>query len=89
MEKIVSILLAIKNKYDNCEIFLFGSRVWGNLRHDSDLDIAIRCKSLFEYSLIEEEIEDSSIIYTLDIINLDLLNNEALKKRILKDGKQI
>ena len=39
MEKIVSILLAIKNKYDNCEIFLFGSRVWGNPRHDSDLDI--------------------------------------------------
>ena len=71
------------------KIYLFGSRARGDNSPSSDIDIALdvgRKIDLYELSLINEEIEESTIPFTVDVI--DLYNvSEDFKKNILKDGK--
>ena len=33
--------IAVKNKFDFCKLYLFGSQVKGNTHKDSDIDIAV------------------------------------------------
>lgn len=79
----------IKKHLPMVKIYLFGSRARGDNSPSSDIDIALdvgRKIDLYELSLIKEEIEESTIPFTVDFI--DLYNiSEDFKKNILKDGK--
>ena len=74
-------------RYQISKIALFGSYSRGENRDDSDIDIAIETP-LSDYFLLydfKEELE--SFFHTkVDVIRIREKMNEALKRRILKDG---
>ncbi len=76
-----------EKKYDISKMALFGSYARGENRVDSDIDIAIETK-LSDYFLLydfKEELED--FFHTkVDVVRVRDRMNEALRKRILKDG---
>jgi predicted nucleotidyltransferase len=79
----------IKKHLPSVKIYLFGSRARGDYKSTSDVDIALDAGEkidLYTLSLIKEEIEESIIPFTVDVV--DLYNvSEDFKKNILKDGK--
>lgn len=84
------IIMDIIKKYlPTVRIYLFGSRARGDYAAESDIDIALDAgKKIDQYKLgqIKEEIEESTIPFTVDVV--DLYNiSEDFKKNILKDGK--
>ena len=81
------IVLRGLRKY-SARVFLFGSRATGRAAHASDIDIAVLPEnSLPEGVLAElrEQLEESSIIYTVDLVNLESAE-EGLRERVLKEG---
>jgi predicted nucleotidyltransferase len=79
----------IKKHLPSVKIYLFGSRARGDYKSTSDIDIALDAGKkidLYTLSLIKEEIEESSIPFTVDVVDLYTASGD-FKKNILKDGK--
>ena len=55
MDKTLDTLQEIKSNHKDSDIILFGSRVWGTPRNDSDLDIAIIPSDILNLSSLENE----------------------------------
>ncbi len=71
-------------------IYLFGSRARKDNTPQSDIDIAIENKTKIDSSIlsnIREEIEESTIPFTVDIVDLNDVSKE-LREQILKDKIQ-
>ncbi len=74
------------------EIILFGSRVSGNAKHGSDIDIALAGKGVDGkiltafHTYLEEE---TDIPYFFDVVHLDTIVNDDLKRHIVEFGKII
>ena len=81
-------LMKIITKYlPKAQIYLFGSRARKDNLPQSDIDITIDNENkidLLTLSNIKEEIEESTIPFTVDIVDLNNIS-EDLKKQILKD----
>lgn len=70
------------------KIYLFGSRARKDYSSTSDIDIAIDIKKKIDsvvLSAIKENIEESSIPFTVDVIDLNNVS-EDFKNEILKDA---
>lgn len=79
----------IKKHLPHAQVYLFGSRARGDYTAESDIDIAIDLGKEIDSSLlsqIKEEIEESTIPFTVDIVDLHTISDN-FKKQILKDGK--
>lgn len=88
-EKSFKIIKEILEKNINIEKkVIFGSRATGKQRISSDIDIAIYGKNINfnDISRILGEIDESDIIYKVDIVHYESLNNEKLKENIKKEG---
>ncbi|MGB9591769.1 MAG: nucleotidyltransferase family protein [Candidatus Kryptoniota bacterium] len=60
-------------------VFLFGSRVGKNVKHDSDIDIGFISKNKLEqklFSKIAEALEESIVPYHVDLIDFGKLEKE-------------
>jgi predicted nucleotidyltransferase len=67
---------------------IFGSRASKKYKKTSDIDIAIFGDfTSTEVNLMRWDIEESRIIYFVDLIHFERVNNEEFKKSILK-GKE-
>ncbi len=91
MEKIDKevIITIIKKHLPRTKIYLFGSRARGDASAESDFDIALDNQSKIDeeiVSLIKEDLEESTIPFTVDIVDLQHIS-QTLKNEILKDGK--
>ncbi len=79
----------IKQLLPHAQIYLFGSRAREDHSPESDIDIAIdnggQKIDRSALSMIKDELEESTIPFTVDIVDLNAAS-EALKKEILKDG---
>ncbi|MDR3628043.1 MAG: nucleotidyltransferase domain-containing protein [Ignavibacteriaceae bacterium] len=71
-------------------VFLFGSRAFGNARHDSDIDIGLWSPvkiDEFLISKINDAIEESVVPYHIDILDFTKVNADfrkiAMEKIIL------
>jgi len=88
-EKSFKIIKEILEKNINIEKkVIFGSRATGKHRVSSDIDIAIYGKNITfnDISRILGEIDESDIVYKVDIVHYESLNNEKLKENINKEG---
>ena len=72
-----------------CTCIIFGSRVKGNFRNDSDLDIAIFGAEGLEFFQIEELLQESNIPYTMDILCMDMIDNQSFIQEVLKNGIKV
>ena len=83
-----TIIKTIINLLPNAHIYLFGSRATKTNQPESDIDIAIDAQkkiNAFTLSKIKEALEESSIPFTIDILDLHSISLE-FKKQILKEG---
>jgi len=70
------------------KVFLFGSRATGRAARTSDIDIAILPEAPLPDGVltdIREQLEESSIIYTVDLVDLSSAE-KTLRERVLKEG---
>ena len=87
LEEAKKIILGRLKGY-NVAVFLFGSRATGNASPISDIDVAIYPKKSLPSGLlstIREELEESVIPYSVDLVDLTQLSQSWLEK-IQKDG---
>jgi uncharacterized protein len=80
------IIDTIKSHLPEAQIFLFGSRARKDNTPESDIDIAVDNKEKidsFVMSQIKEEVEESTIPFTVDIVDLNNVSKD-FKEQILK-----
>ena len=83
-----TIIEIISKQLTEAKIYLFGSRARKDHLPESDIDIAIDNRNKidsFLLSLIKEEIEESNIPFTVDVVDLHDISDD-FKKQILKDS---
>lgn len=91
LPKHVLVMMAeIAGKFPEIErIDVFGSRVLGNAKQGSDIDLAVFGQSLTPQVLIAFQAyleEETNIPYLFDIIHFESITNEALREHILQHG---
>lgn len=80
----------LKNHIHEGEVYIFGSRVRGNNKKFSDIDLAVninRKLSLSEISAIKDDFDESDLIYMADIIDYNSISEEF--KNIIDSNKKI
>ena len=70
---------------------MFGSRARGIARHSSDLDLAISSPEATptDWAQLCDALENTPIIYELDIVRAEQLANKRLKAKIAREGVTI
>jgi predicted nucleotidyltransferase len=70
------------------EVRVFGSRANGTARRSSDLDLAIFSPeaTLAEWAELYDALQNTPIIYALDIVRPEQIANERLKAKIAREG---
>jgi len=87
---IIALIVEVAKKFPEIEkIIVFGSRVLGNAKPGSDLDMAVVGKAVttrVESSFRDYLEEETNIPYLLDIIRFETIGNTALREHILHHG---
>jgi predicted nucleotidyltransferase len=92
-KKTIDLIINVAQKFPKIEkVTVFGSRVLGNAKAGSDLDLAVtgelsdlKVLTAFQ-SFLEEE---TNIPYQMDVIDFNSLENEALREHILQHGQTL
>ena len=90
-DKELNVIVNILQKYilDN-DVVIFGSRSRGDFHKTSDIDLAITAKiSATELARLRTLFEESSLIYTVDLVALDSITSTSFKESITKDAKNL
>ncbi len=71
-----------------CTVYLFGSRATGRARQASDVDLAVLAERdvSVPLSLLRERLEQSSIPYTVDVVDLSL-TAATFAARVKQEGQ--
>lgn len=86
-EKTLKIIKDIIGKYNVEKRVIFGSRVRGTYRYNSDIDIAIfGAINGNDFNRLLDELMESDCIYKIDLVHFERISNEELKKDILEEG---
>lgn len=87
-DKSRTILEELCRKHGAKKLILFGSRARGDCHERSDIDIAVEgISTASEYLDLVDDIDDSDIIYLVDVVNLDsMLVSAVIVEEIEKDG---
>lgn len=91
-EKDLKNLLAIFARFPGIrEVRLFGSRARGDARRASDIDLAVyvNTASPSEWSAFAEAIEESPVIFRVDLVRMDDSLDSAIRGRIECEGIRI
>ncbi len=76
---------------NNSKVYAFGSRVTGDVKKYSDLDLALdfdRKISLEEFADLREKFSESNLIFSVDLVDLNNINFD-FKNLILNSGTEI
>jgi len=79
----------IFKKYPDVKnVFVFGSRAKGTYKQGSDIDLAIMNKGVKDTFIrkMKSDFEDSSLPYTVDLVNYPTLKHPELKNHIDRVG---
>ncbi len=70
------------------EVRLFGSRAKGNFKHGSDIDLAVMDKEIDSKTIsnLSFDFEESSLPYTVDVINFSTLKHQEFIEHIDRVG---
>ena len=81
------IVLELLTPYDVL-VYLFGSRANGTMTRNSDIDVAVLSKEPLPAGLlskIRETLEDSQILYNVDLVDLSEVSQE-FKDKVIREG---
>lgn len=88
LEEVRGIVLSGLKGY-SVKVYLFGSRLHGNTRQSSDIDVAILPLEPLPHgvlSIIRENLEESHVPYCVDLIDISQTDTE-FSKQVMKEGK--
>ena len=91
-ERDLKILQAIFSRFASVRrVLLFGSRATDTARRASDIDLAVIAPEMSpsEWAELAEQVEESPIIYRIDLVRLDTLPDGTLRECILREGLPI
>ena len=91
-ERELSEIIQILKKFQQVrEAVLFGSRVMGNFKPASDVDLALKGSLNFSViAKIKSELEENTALpYFFDVVDADAVETKAFKKHIEEFGKNI
>lgn len=73
------------------EVRVFGSRANGSAHRASDLDLAVFAPdaSVHEWASLCEAIEETPIIYELDLVRSESTINSRLREKIEREGVRV
>ncbi len=88
-DKILQELINVLASYDNViKAVVFGSRATGHYRNNSDIDLAVYCKSEIPPGL-RQDLDEAAGIYKIDVVDMNRLSNQSLRKRIEDEGIEV
>jgi len=91
-DKELEIVINIIKEYaEDCEVMVFGSRLYGTSKTFADLDLAFKCDSglgLDRILQLEEKFDESDLPYKVDIVNYNKTSKE-FQEIIDKNNKKI
>ena len=69
---------------------IFGSRARGTYKNASDIDIAIHAPNMSatDFARLSFEIQETPIVYKMDVVHFDKLGNQELADKIVRDEQQ-
>ena len=80
--KVIDEIISFAEKYNICQVILFGSRARGDFKRTSDIDIAVSGGDFERFALDVDE--ETSTLLEFDIVDLDREMQEALRESIQK-----
>lgn len=83
--KVIDEIISFAEKYNICQVILFGSRARGDFKRTSDIDIAVSGGDFERFALDVDE--ETSTLLEFDIVDLDREMQEALRESIPKEGR--
>ena len=83
--KVIDEIISFAEKYNICQVILFGSRARGDFKRTSDIDIAVSGGDFERFALDVDE--ETSTRLEFDIVDLDREMQEALRESIQKEGR--
>ena len=83
--KVIDEIISFAEKYNICQVILFGSRARGDFTRTSDIDIAVSGGDFERFALDVDE--ETSTLLEFDIVDLDREMQEALRESIQKEGR--
>lgn len=83
--KVIDEIISFAEKYNICQVILFGSRARGHFKRTSDIDIAVSGGDFERFALDVDE--ETSTLLEFDIVDLDREMQEALRESIQKEGR--
>lgn len=83
--KVIDEIISFAEKYNICQVILFGSRARGDFKRTSDIDIAVSGGDFERFALDVDE--GTSTLLEFDIVDLDREMQEALRESIQKEGR--
>ena len=83
--KLIDEIISFAEKYNICQVILFGSRARGDFKRTSDIDIAVSGGDFERFALDVDE--ETSTLLEFDIVDLDREMQEALRESIQKEGR--
>lgn len=88
-DKIVKEIIEIKNKY-KIEIMVFGSRVKGTFKDNSDIDLAVLTKVMdnIKYKIMDD-FDNIDTCYKIDLVFIQNINNTEFLEEIMKEGNRL
>ena len=87
IEEILQEIIRICKNNSVTKVILFGSRAKGTALERSDIDIAV-C-GVEDIEKLQEELEDITTLYTIDVVDMDECGNELLLEDIKQYGRKI
>ena len=69
------------------KVIIYGSRVMGNARECSDIDVAV--SGVEEFELLREKVDDLPTLFTVDLLNLDTCKYQLILEDIRDYGREI
>lgn len=78
-EQIATVVLLVRAYFPKAEILVFGSRLHGDFKKSSDLDICLRSPTplkLSEWSKLESDFSQSDLPFKIDVIDWSRISEE-------------
>ena len=88
-----NILLDFENIFSHYpeiqQVLIFGSRAKNTFKDGSDIDLAVFASNMetSRFTQLWNEIDNLPLVFRVDCIHWDQLNNQALKSKIIAEGR--
>ena len=86
-DEVIKEVAALCRSFGAKKVIIYGSRVMGNARECSDIDMAVA--GVEDFDLLREKVDDLPTLFTVDPLNLDTCKYQLILEDIRDYGREI